>query len=84
MVAAGNYGWAISALLDEMENQQGKPTSTVSRIGPSDRDFLVWLHDRLMHVHQEPPNADYMHKLRAIIEKMPVEIATTREETQDV
>ena len=32
-----------------------------------DRDFLIWLHERLEHVHGEIPIIDYMHKLRAII-----------------
>ena len=33
----------------------------------TDRAFLMWLHERLEHVHGERPIADYMHKLRAII-----------------
>ena len=33
-----------------------------------DLEFLMWLHDRLEHVHSENPLIDYMHKLRAIIE----------------
>lgn len=32
-----------------------------------DREFLVWIHSRLVHVHGENPNVDYMHKLMAII-----------------
>lgn len=32
-----------------------------------DREFLIWLHERLEHVHGESPIVDYMHKLRAII-----------------
>jgi hypothetical protein len=32
-----------------------------------DREFLIWLHDRLTDVHRESPIKDYMHKLRAII-----------------
>ena len=32
-----------------------------------DREFLMWLHERLEHVHKESPCVDYMHKLRAII-----------------
>ena len=32
-----------------------------------DRDFLIWIHERLEHVHGENPLVDYMHKLRAII-----------------
>jgi hypothetical protein len=32
-----------------------------------DRDFLIWLHQRLLHQHGEDYNADYMGKLRSII-----------------
>lgn len=32
-----------------------------------DKEFLIWLHERLEHVHGEKPTFDYMHKLRAII-----------------
>jgi hypothetical protein len=32
-----------------------------------DRDFLIWIHERLEHVHGENPMSDYMHKLRAVI-----------------
>ena len=33
----------------------------------SDREFLMWLHERLEHIHKESPCVGYMHKLRAII-----------------
>ncbi len=36
-----------------------------------DRDFLIWIHERLEHVHKENPRIDYMHKLRAIIRSYP-------------
>ena len=36
-----------------------------------DRDFLIWLHERLTEVHGESPLFDYMHKLRAIIASCP-------------
>jgi len=36
-----------------------------------DRDFLIWLHERMEHVHQESHLVDYMHKLRAIIKRTP-------------
>lgn len=32
-----------------------------------DREFLWWLHERLVSVHGETDNADYMWKLRNII-----------------
>jgi hypothetical protein len=35
-----------------------------------DREFLIWIHERLRYVHGENPIVDYMHKLRAIIKKM--------------
>ena len=42
-----------------------------------DRDFLIWLHERLTDVHQESPLNDYMHKLRAIIAGTPAEKVTS-------
>ena len=33
----------------------------------TDKDFLKWLHERLVHQHKENPMYDYMHRLRAII-----------------
>jgi len=33
-----------------------------------DRAFLIWLHMRLTEIKGENPNADYMMKLRAIIQ----------------
>jgi len=36
-----------------------------------DKDFLFWIHQRLLIVHHENPSMDYMHKLRAIIEITP-------------
>ncbi len=37
----------------------------------TDRDFLIWLHQRLVLVHGESELLDYMWKLRAIIEATP-------------
>ncbi len=37
----------------------------------NDRDFLMWIHERLEHVHKESACVDYMHKLRAIIKSTP-------------
>ena len=36
-----------------------------------DREFLMWIHERLEHVHNEDPCVDYMHKLRNIIKDTP-------------
>ncbi len=41
-----------------------------------DRDFLIWLHERLSKVHGERDMADYMHKLRAIIKATDAEKIT--------
>ncbi|MCP4392832.1 MAG: hypothetical protein GY804_00960 [Alphaproteobacteria bacterium] len=35
-----------------------------------DRDFLIWLHERLVQVHREKSTMDYMHKLRVIIKSI--------------
>ena len=32
-----------------------------------DRDFLIWLHERLHEVYGEDKGCDYMSKLRSII-----------------
>lgn len=32
-----------------------------------DREFLMWIHQRLENVHGEDHLLDYMHKLRCII-----------------
>lgn len=37
----------------------------------NDKTFLQWIHNRLVVVHGENSNFDYMHKLRAIIETIP-------------
>lgn len=36
--------------------------------GTPDREFLMWLHERLEHTHGDHPRCDFMHKLRAIIQ----------------
>ena len=36
----------------------------------TDQQFLMWIHERLLHVHKENELMDYMHKLRAIIANM--------------
>lgn len=41
-----------------------------------DREFLMWLHERLEHVHGENDLLDYMHRLRAIIRATPEEQET--------
>ncbi len=36
-----------------------------------DRDFLMWIHERLVNVHGENERYDYMHKLRSVIYAIP-------------
>ena len=42
----------------------------------NDREFLMWLHERLENVHGEDDCYDYMHKLRAIIKATPANKVT--------
>lgn len=37
----------------------------------SDKEFLWWIHERLVNVYGERELLDYMHHLRAIIVDMP-------------
>jgi hypothetical protein len=43
-----------------------------------DREFLMWMHERLEKVHGERPLVDYMHKLRAIIKATPADKETPK------
>lgn len=36
-----------------------------------DREFLIWIHERLEHVNGESRLVDYMHNLRSIIRATP-------------
>lgn len=36
-----------------------------------DRDFLIWIHERLEKVHGDGNCYDFMHKLRCIIRATP-------------
>ena len=42
----------------------------------NDREFLMWIHERLEHVHKENSLVDYMHKLRCIIRATPADQRT--------
>ena len=42
----------------------------------NDREFLMWLHERLTEQHGESATFDYMHKLRAIIRATPADKIT--------
>lgn len=41
-----------------------------------DRDFLVWLHNRMRFTHDEHPQMDYMLRLRSIIMATPPDKTT--------
>jgi hypothetical protein len=59
------------------QNQKGQPDRMfLFHPDDSDRGFLMWIHERLEHVHGESRLRDYMHKLRAIIADMPAERRT--------
>ena len=49
-----------------------------------DRDFLMWLHERLEYVHYERPGYDYMHKLRDIIASIPKEQESKQSNTNNL
>lgn len=36
-----------------------------------DREFLIWIHNRLTEVHGEDSMFDYIHRFRVIIENTP-------------
>ena len=44
-----------------------KPARVLEEKNVKDREFLIWLHERLEHVHGENPLIDYMHRLRKLI-----------------
>lgn len=37
----------------------------------TDKEFLNWIYERLLYVHKEHANYDYMHRLRSIIDNLP-------------
>ena len=37
----------------------------------TDREILIWIHQRMVKVHDENPLVDYMHCLRDVIHGMP-------------
>lgn len=37
----------------------------------TDREILIWIHQRLTEVHGESPFVDHMHKLREVIHATP-------------
>lgn len=45
-----------------------------------DRDFLLWLHERLDYIHNESPRMNYMRKLRCIATAIPADQETPADE----
>lgn len=43
----------------------------------NDRDFLIWIHERLCNVHGENDLFGYMHSLRRIIASTPPDKRST-------
>ena len=46
-----------------------------------DRDFLMWIHERLEYIHDENSLVDYMRRLRGIIKTTRPEITSNTSET---
>lgn len=42
----------------------------------TDKQFLTWIHERLVHVYYEDSYMDYMWKLRSIIQTIPEDQTT--------
>lgn len=63
-----------------MNNETQPPTPLLASLfykDDSDHGLLMWIHERLEHVHGESHSMDYMHKLRAIIAEMPADRKTS-------
>lgn len=39
----------------------------------TDKEFLQWIHDRIVNVYRESENVDFLHRLRAVIEESETE-----------
>lgn len=50
----------------------------------TDRDILIWIHERLVHEHGESPYRDYMHRLRAVIKGLPRDKASPHVGSNDM
>ena len=37
----------------------------------TDREFLIWIHERMVHVYKESELVDFLHRFRAIISSIP-------------
>lgn len=47
-----------------------QPTSNQFPLSYEDRTHLKWIYNRLIEVHKENPNIDYMIRFKKIIEKL--------------
>lgn len=36
----------------------------------TDKEFLTWIYERMIHVHGENPNVDYMLKFKDVLQGM--------------
>lgn len=50
----------------------------------NDREFLIWIHQRLVKVHGESELVDYMHRLRKIIEATPPDRRSIHGSSNDI
>ena len=56
-------------------------TNDTKKNNMTDKQFLIWIHERLRLVHSENEHVDYMYKLRSIIESTPPEKYTPNTST---
>lgn len=49
----------------------------------TDRDFLMWIHERMEYIHKESPLVDYMRRLRDIIKATPPDQVTPNVATEN-
>ena len=64
--SVSSYGWTKDVHKKEITNKKKKE----GIITVKDIDHLIWIHDRLIEVHKESRNTDYLIKMREIIEKI--------------
>lgn len=57
---------ALEVMAQDNEAAEAKTVATID----TDSNFLTWIMERLIHVHGENPNYDYMHRLNGIINSM--------------
>ena len=55
------------------QGERGYASSVKQRGIMSDREFLIWLHGRLVSQYGVPEGVDYLHRLRSIIRATPAD-----------